>query len=98
MAECLTYASGRPVPHCDDEREPGARAPWFIYGDQRDSLSLLAGWIRCTPRAVREALDLALMAYAVAEDPRVSLPVSERGRLRAHPHTYESVEVPTADE
>ena len=46
----------------------------------------------------QEALDLALMAYAVAEDPRVSLPVMVNVDGFALTHTYESVEVPTADE
>ncbi|MFR0868548.1 MAG: hypothetical protein ACLSGS_05775 [Adlercreutzia sp.] len=55
------------------------------------------GWIRCS-RDNQEALDLALMAYAVAEDPRVSLPVMVNVDGFALTHTYESVEVPTADE
>ena len=46
----------------------------------------------------QEALDLALMAYAVAEDPRVSLPVMVNVDGFALTHTYESVEVPAAAE
>ncbi len=42
----------------------------------------------------QEALDLALMAYAIAEDPRVSLPVMVNVDGFALTHTYESVEVP----
>ena len=73
--------------------------PWNIYGDQRDSLSLLDhGWIQVYAESNQEALDLALMAYAVAEDPRVSLPVMVNVDGFALTHTYESVEVPTADE
>ena len=48
--------------------------------------------------ALQEALDLALMAYAVAEDPRVSLPVMVNVDGFALTHTYESVEVPAADQ
>ena len=71
--------------------------PWNIYGDQRDSLSLLDhGWIQVYAENNQEALDLALMAYAVAEDPRVSLPVMVNVDGFALTHTYESVEVPTA--
>ncbi len=46
----------------------------------------------------QEALDLALMAYAVAEDERVSLPIMVNVDGFALTHTYESVEIPSAEE
>ncbi len=77
---------------------PWRRIPG-IYGDQRDSLSLLDhGWIQVYAENNQEALDLALMAYAVAEAPRVSLPVMVNVDGFALTHTYESVEVPAAAE
>lgn len=76
MAECLTYASGGRFPIVMMNANRALALPWNIYGDQRDSLSLLDhGWIQVYAENNQEALDLALMAYAVAEDPRVSLPV-----------------------
>ena len=99
MAECLTYASGGRFPIVMMNANRALALPWNIYGDQRDSLSLLDhGWIQVYAQNNQEALDLALMAYAVAEDARVSLPVMVNVDGFALTHTYESVEVPTADE
>ena len=88
MAECLTYASGGRFPIVMMNANRALALPWNIYGDQRDSLSLLDhGWIQVYAENNQEALDLALMAYAVAEDPaREPAGDGERGRLRAHPH------------
>ncbi|MEC4183464.1 pyruvate ferredoxin oxidoreductase [Adlercreutzia sp. R21] len=99
MAECLTYASGGRFPIVMMNANRALALPWNIYGDQRDSLSLLDhGWIQVYAQDNQEALDLALMAYAVAEDARVSLPVMVNVDGFALTHTYESVEIPTADE
>ena len=99
MAECLTYASGGRFPIVMMNANRALALPWNIYGDQRDSLSLLDhGWIQVYAQNNQEALDLALMAYAVAEDARVSLPVMVNVDGFALTHTYESVEVPTAEE
>ena len=99
MAECLTYASGGRFPIVMMNANRALALPWNIYGDQRDSLSLLDhGWIQVYAENNQEALDLALMAYAEAEDPRVNLPVMVNVDGFALTHTYEPVEVPTADE
>ena len=75
MAECLTYASGGRFPIVMMNANRATALPWNIYGDQRDSLSLLDhGWIQVYAENNQEALDLALMAYAVAEDPAVPTP------------------------
>lgn len=98
MAECLTYASGGRFPIVMMNANRALALPWNIYGDQRDSLSLLDhGWVQVYAENNQEALDLALLAYAVAEDARVALPVMVNVDGFALTHTYESVEVPTSE-
>lgn len=96
MAEVLTYAAGGRFPIVMMNANRATALPWNIYGDQRDSLALLDhGWVQVYAQDNQEALDLALMAYAVAEDARVSLPVMVNIDGFALTHTYESVDVPT---
>lgn len=86
MAEVLTYAAGGRFPIVMMNANRATALPWNIYGDQRDSLALLDhGWIQAYAENNQEALDLALMAYAVAEDPAVAHSVhGEPRRVRAH--------------
>lgn len=96
MAEVLTYAAGGRFPIVMMNANRATALPWNIYGDQRDSLALLDhGWVQVYAQDNQEALDLALMAYAVAEDARVSLPVMVNIDGFALTHTYEAVEIPT---
>lgn len=99
MAECLTYASGGRFPVVMMNANRSTALPWNIYGDQRDSLSLLDhGWIQVYAQDAQEALDLALMAYAVAEDERVRTPVMVNLDGFAITHTYETVDIPAVEE
>lgn len=99
MAECLTYASGARFPIVMMNANRSTAIPWNIYGDQRDSLSLLDhGWIQAYVLDNQEALDMALMAYAIAEDARVSTPFMVNLDGFAVTHTYETVDVPAVDE
>ena len=99
MAEVLTYAAGGRFPIVMMNANRATALPWNIYGDQRDSLALLDhGWIQAYAEDNQEALDLALMAYAVAEDPRVMTPFMVNLDGFALTHTYESVELPTQEQ
>ena len=99
MAECLTYASGARFPIVMMNANRSTAVPWNIYGDQRDSLALLDhGWIQAYVLDNQEALDLSLMAYAIAEDPRVATPFMVNLDGFAITHTYETVDVPTVEE
>ncbi len=98
MAECLTFASGGRFPVVMMNANRALALPWNIYGDQRDSLALLDhGWIQVYAQDNQEALDLALMAYRLAEDPEVSLPVMVNLDGFNLTHTYEMVDVPKAE-
>lgn len=75
MAECLTYASGGRFPIVMMNANRSTALPWNIYGDQRDSLSLLDhGWIQAYAEDAQEALDLALMSFYIAEHKDVATP------------------------
>lgn len=98
MAECLTYAAGGRFPIVMMNANRATALPWNIYGDQRDSLALLDhGWVQVYAEDNQEALDLALMAYALAEDPQVMTPVMVNLDGFALTHTYENVDVPGED-
>lgn len=99
MAEVLTYAAGGRFPIVMMNANRSTALPWNIYGDQRDSLALLDhGWIQAYAQDNQEALDLTLMAYAIAEDSRVSTPFMVNLDGFALTHTYESVDVPSSEQ
>ena len=63
------------------------------------SLALLDhGWVQAYAQDNQEALDLALMAYAVAEDPEVRTPFMVNLDGFALTHTYESVDIPDQEQ
>lgn len=99
MAECLTYASGGRFPIVMMNANRSTALPWNIYGDQRDSLSQLdCGWIQAYAENAQEALDLALMSYYIAEHKAVSTPFMANLDGFVLTHTYEVVDVPTAEQ
>ena len=99
MAECLTYAAGGRFPIVMMNANRATALPWNIYGEQRDSLALLDhGWVQAYAQDNQEALDLALMAYAVAEDPKVRTPFMVNLDGFALTHTYESVDIPAQEQ
>lgn len=99
MAEVLSYAAGGRFPIVMMNANRATALPWNIYGDQRDSLALLDhGWMQAYVLDNQEALDMMLMAYAIAEDPRVSTPFMVNLDGFAITHTYETVEIPTQEQ
>lgn len=99
MAECLTYAAGGRFPIVMMNANRSTALPWNIYGDQRDSISQLdSGWIQAYAENAQEALDLALMSYYIAEHKDVSTPYMANLDGFVLTHTYEVVDVPTAEQ
>ncbi|WP_422445686.1 transketolase C-terminal domain-containing protein [Thermoanaerobacterium sp. DL9XJH110] len=95
MAECLHYASGGRFPIVMMNANRSLALPWSIYGDQRDSLSLLdSGWIQVYVEDAQESLDMIIQAYAIAEHPKVLTPVMVNLDGFILTHTYEPVDVP----
>ncbi|MBQ5763975.1 MAG: pyruvate ferredoxin oxidoreductase, partial [Ruminococcus sp.] len=99
MAECLPYAAGGRFPIVMMNANRSTALPWNIYGDQRDSLSQLdSGWIQAYAENAQEALDLALMSFYIAEHKNVSTPYMANLDGFVLTHTYEVVDVPTAEQ
>ena len=99
MAECLPYAAGGRFPIVMMNANRSTALPWNIYGDQRDSLSQLdSGWIQAYAENAQEALDLALMSFYIAEHKLVSTPFMANLDGFVLTHTYEVVDVPTAEQ
>lgn len=96
MAECLPYAAGGRFPIVMMNANRSTALPWNIYGDQRDSISLLdSGWIQAYAENAQEALDLSLLGYYIAEKKEVSTPFMANLDGFILTHTYEVVDVPT---
>ena len=99
MAECLHYASGGRFPIVMMNANRSLALPWSIYGDQRDSLSLLdCGWIQVYAEDAQESLDMVIQSYAIAENLKVLTPVMLNLDGFALTHTYEVLEVPSSED
>ena len=95
MAECVHYASGARFPIVMMNANRSIAVPWSIYGDQRDSLSMLdSGWIQVYVEDAQEALDMMIQAYKVAENPKVMTPFMVNLDGFVLTHTYEPIELP----
>jgi pyruvate ferredoxin oxidoreductase alpha subunit len=95
MAEGLHYASGGRYPIVMMNANRSVALPWSIYGDQRDSLSLLdCGWIQVYVEDAQEALDMTIQAFKIAEHQEVSTPMMVNLDGFILTHTYELVEIP----
>lgn len=99
MCECLHYAAGGRFPIVMVNANRSVALPWNIYGDQRDSLSMLdCGWIQLYAEDAQEALDLTLQAFRLAEDAEVLMPVMLNVDGFSLTHTYEPVDIPLESE
>ncbi len=99
MAEMLPYVSGNRFPVVMAVANRGLAAPWTIWGDHQDAVSMRDhGWIQLHVENAQEALDTCLQAYKLAEHPGVLTPVMVCLDGFVLSHTEELVEVPTAEE
>lgn len=99
MAEVLHYASGGRVPLVMMNANRSVALPWSIFGDQRDSLSLLdSGWIQVYVEDAQESLDMMLQAYVIAEHDEILTPVMVNLDGFILTHTYECINIPTEEE
>jgi pyruvate ferredoxin oxidoreductase alpha subunit len=99
MAEVMHYASGGRVPLVMMNANRSLALPWSIFGDQRDSLSLLdSGWIQIYVEDAQESMDMIIQAYALAENKDVLTPVMVNLDGFVLTHTFEAIEVPEEEQ
>ncbi|MCL5951291.1 MAG: pyruvate ferredoxin oxidoreductase [Chloroflexi bacterium] len=76
MHEVLGLAAGCRQPIVMAVVNRAILGPWNIWGDQSDMMGTRdQGWLSLCAATVQEALDFVIIAYRIAEDRRVLLPV-----------------------
>lgn len=99
MNEALMYCAGMRIPAVmvDVTREtPSMRG---VGGGRQDIMSIRdAGWIQIEPETCQEILDSVIMAYRLAEDPDVLLPVVVAYDGFYLSHLSERVDIPSQED
>jgi len=95
MGEVLFNIAGLRLPIVLTCANRAVSAPINIWNDQQDSISLRdSGWIQFYAENIQEAVDLHLIAYRIAEDKNVMLPVMVCIDGYILTHGLEVVEIP----
>jgi pyruvate/2-oxoacid:ferredoxin oxidoreductase alpha subunit len=95
MHELLHWAAGLRAPIVMGVVNRAVAPPWNIGADHTDTVSQRdTGWIQFYPESNQEVLDTVLMAYRLAEDAAVRLPVLVAEDAFYLSHTVEPVELP----
>jgi pyruvate/2-oxoacid:ferredoxin oxidoreductase alpha subunit len=95
MHEMLMWAVGARRPIVMPVAARAIGGPWNIWGEHQDVITERdTGWLQIFCENNQEVLDTVLMAYRVAEDPEVMLPIMvvEDGFILSH--TVDIVDVP----
>ncbi|HWQ65927.1 MAG TPA: pyruvate ferredoxin oxidoreductase [Methanospirillum sp.] len=99
MAEVCFNVAGMRQPIVMSIANRAISAPLSIWNDQQDSIALRdCGWIQLYAEDAQEVHDFHYIAYKVAEDHQVLLPVFICFDGFILSHTYEPVDIPTAEE
>lgn len=99
MAEVVFNIAGMRLPVVMTCANRAISAPINIWNDQQDSVSLRdAGWIQLYAENIQEAVDLHLLAYRIAEDSSVMLPVMVCMDGFILTHGIETVNMPSEEE
>lgn len=99
MHEVLFMASGLRLPIVMAVANRSLASPVSIFADHQDSLAQRdTGWLQFYVENCQEVLDTILLAYRVAEDQRVLLPVMVCFDGFYVSHISEPVDVPTSEQ
>ena len=94
MTEVVFNAAGMRLPIVMSIANRAVGAPLSIWNDMQDSISLRdAGWLQLYAEDNQEATDLHFLAYKVAEDPSIQLPVFVCFDGFILSHTYEPIDM-----
>lgn len=99
MNEPLMVAAGMRIPAVmvDVTRETPAQRG--VSTSRQDVMTVRdSGWLELDPASPQEVLDCVLMAYRLAEDPDILLPVMVASDGFYMSHAYEPVDVPTQEQ
>jgi pyruvate ferredoxin oxidoreductase alpha subunit len=96
MYEVLPIIAGMRLPVVMAVANRAISAPINIWNDHSDSIAARdTGWIQLYVESAQEALDTTLMAFRIAEDPKVYLPVMVCLDGFTLSHVYEVVDIPS---
>lgn len=99
MQEPVFWAAGLRLPIVMAVTNRSLLGPNTIFCDHQDSLSQRdSGWLQLYAESCQEVLDNVIVAYKVAEDPEVLLPVMVCLDGFFLSHLYEPVEIPSAED
>ena len=99
MAEVIFNIAGMRMPIVLTDANRAISAPINIWNDQQDTISLRdAGWIQLYAEDNQEALDFHILAYRLAEDKNIMLPVMVCMDGFILTHGIETVDMPTQDQ
>ena len=99
MAEVVFNIAGMRLPVVMTCANRAISGPINIWNDQQDSISLRdSGWVQLFAEDLQEAVDLHLIAYKLAEDKRIMLPVMVCMDGFILTHGIETVDIPSQDQ
>jgi len=99
MHELLHWASGARAPIVMGVVNRAVAPPWSLGTDHTDTMSQRdTGWIQFYAESNQEVLDTTLIAYRLAEDPDVRLPVMVAEDAFYLSQTVEPVDIPSQDD
>lgn len=95
MNEILHIVSGMRLPVVMNVANRALSAPINIWNDHQDSMSARdTGWIQLYVESAQEALDTTIMAFRIAEDNKVMLPIMVCLDGFTLSHVFEPVDIP----
>lgn len=99
MAEVIFNIAGMRLPVVITDANRAISAPINIWNDQQDTVSLRdAGWIQLYAEDIQEAVDLHVIAYRIAEDKSMMLPVMVCMDGFILTHGIETVDMPSQEQ